>query len=71
MGNLEVLQGLREFREHLGGTLHITLLRNIGDGVEVNEMDEALVLQSIHWLRDRYERHAQGAGARAATMVSG
>ena len=71
MGNLEVLQGLREFREHLGGTLHITLLRDIGDGVEVNEMDEALVLQSIHWLRDRYERHAQGTGARAATMVSG
>ncbi len=71
MGNLEVLQGLREFREHLGGTLHITLLRNIGDGVEVNEMDEALVLESIHWLRDRYERHAQGTGARAATMVSG
>lgn len=71
MGNLEVLQGLREFREHLGGTLHITLLRDIGDGVEVNEMDEALVLESIHWLRDRYERHAQGTGARAATMVSG
>lgn len=71
MGNLEVLQGLREFREHLGGTLHITLLRDIGEGVEVNEMDEALVLQSIHWLRDRYERHAQGTGARAAAMVSG
>ena len=71
MGKLEVLQGLREFREHLGGTLHITLLRDIGDGVEVNEMDEALVLESIHWLRDRYERHAQGTGARAATMVSG
>ena len=71
MGNLEVLQGLREFREHLGGTLHITLLRDIGDGVEVNEMDEALVLQSIHWLRDRYERQAKGTGARAAAMVSG
>lgn len=71
MGKLEVLQGLREFREHLGGTLHITLLRDIGDGVEVNEMDEALVLESIHWLRDRYERHAQGTGARVATMVSG
>ena len=39
-GELVVLEGLREFREHLGGILHITLLRGIGDGFEVNEMDE-------------------------------
>src|SRR5205085_3493088 len=29
-GELTLLCGLREFREHLGGELHITLLRGIG-----------------------------------------
>ena len=32
--------GLREFREHLGGELTITLLRDIGRGEEVHVMDE-------------------------------
>ena len=40
-GRHAVLQGLREFREHLGGELTITLLSDIGVGVEVHEMDEA------------------------------
>ena len=48
-----ILTGLREFREHLGGELTITLLRNIGEGVEVHEMDHELVMQSIDWLRAR------------------
>ena len=52
-GRLEVLDGLRDFREHLGGELTITLLGGIGDGFEVHEMDEALVAQSIDWLRRR------------------
>jgi hypothetical protein len=45
-----VLKGLEEFREHLGGELTLTLLRDIGVGVEVHEMDGALVEQSIAWL---------------------
>ena len=49
-GRLTVLQGLRDFREHLGGDLTITLLSDIGVGVEVHEMDEALILESIAWL---------------------
>ena len=36
-----VLHGLREFREHLGGELTITLLTDLGGGVEVHEIDEA------------------------------
>lgn len=51
-GTYMVLEGLREFREHLGGDLHITLLRDIGDGFEVNEMNEDLVIESIHWLQN-------------------
>jgi 3-dehydroquinate synthase len=50
---LTVLTGLEEFREHLGGELTITLLKQIGQGVEVHEMDEAKVIAAIHELRQR------------------
>ena len=46
-GTYTLITGLREFREHLGGELHITLLRGIGRSFEVTEMDEALILDSI------------------------
>lgn len=48
----EVLEGLDEFREHLGGELTIMLLEAIGSGVEVHEMDKALVLKSIGKLKE-------------------
>ena len=46
-GSHTLIAGLREFREHLGGELHITLLRGIGASFEVTEMDERLILESI------------------------
>ncbi|WP_289155002.1 3-dehydroquinate synthase [uncultured Salipiger sp.] len=52
-GARAVISGLREFQEHLGGALTITLLREIGVGVEVHEMDHALVAEAIDWLRAR------------------
>ncbi len=52
-GEFAVLEGLRDFREHLGGTLTITLLAAIGTGIEVHEMDNDLVLQAIAWLKAR------------------
>lgn len=52
-GQLEVLRGLVEFREHLGGALTITLLEALGKGIEVHQMDDALVSQSIQWLKQR------------------
>ena len=52
-GSLTILAGLREFREHLGGELTITLLTGIGTGHEVNEMDEAVILDSLAWLKNR------------------
>lgn len=48
-----ILKGLDEFREHLGGELTITLLTDLGVGHEVHEMNTELVLQAMHWLRDR------------------
>jgi len=52
-GRLSLLVGLDEFQEHLGGALTITLLRDLGVGVEVNEMDAELVQQSLGWLKAR------------------
>jgi 3-dehydroquinate synthase len=52
-GRLAVLDGLDEFREHLGGALTVTLVRGVGDAVEVNEMDAAAVEKSIAWMRAR------------------
>jgi 3-dehydroquinate synthase len=52
-GEVAVLTGLREFREHLGGELTVTLLEGIGRGVEVHVMDEPLVREAIAWLKDR------------------
>lgn len=52
-GRHAVLQGLREFREHLGGELTITLLADLGTGIEVHAMDEAEVLAAIDWLAAR------------------
>jgi 3-dehydroquinate synthase len=38
-----LLSGLEEFREHLGGQLTVTMLRGIGQGFEVHELDADLV----------------------------
>jgi 3-dehydroquinate synthase len=48
----KVLEGLNEFREHLGGQLTIMLLKSIGKGVEVHEMDEKLILAAIKKLEE-------------------
>lgn len=52
-GRLTLLQGLSDFREHLGGELTVTLLAGIGRGVEVHEVDASLVADSIDWLEQQ------------------
>ena len=52
-GRLAVMVGLQEFREHLGGELTITLLEACGIGVEVHEIDDALMAAAIAWLEAR------------------
>ncbi|HSY44006.1 MAG TPA: 3-dehydroquinate synthase [Candidatus Acidoferrum sp.] len=52
-GNLRILAGLEEFREHLGGRLTITLLKEIGHGTEVHEMSSKKIITAIHKLRTR------------------
>ena len=46
-----ILEGLEEFREHLGGLLTITLLKRIGSRFEVHEMNTDVVLRSIQRLK--------------------
>jgi 3-dehydroquinate synthase len=52
-GEWTILEGLREFQEHLGGELTITLLGGIGVGVEVHEIDRERMRQAMSWLQDR------------------
>jgi len=54
MDHLHVLNGLEEFREHLGGELTITLLKEIGRGIEVHEMKLPTIIQGIHELQHRH-----------------
>ncbi len=46
-GRRLVFAGLEEFREHLGGALHITLPTAIGQKVEVTGIDDRLMEQAI------------------------
>jgi 3-dehydroquinate synthase len=55
-GQFVILKGLEEFREHLGGELTITLLRRIGEGFEVHEMNAPVVLEAIRELEERHQR---------------
>ncbi len=49
----QLLRGLQDFREHLGGELTITLLAAIGCGVEVHVMRPDLIGRSIDWLEQQ------------------
>ena len=57
-----VLEGLEEFREHLGGLLTITLLKRIGSRFEVHEMDTEVVLKAIDRLKELNQRYAANGG---------
>jgi 3-dehydroquinate synthase len=56
-GRHVLLAGLQEFREHLGGQLHVTMLREIGRSFEVNEMDDAVVRAALTDLAARADAH--------------
>ncbi len=42
-----LFSGLEEFRQHLGGRLTLTMLRGVGDPVDVNEIDRDLMKRAI------------------------
>ncbi len=52
-GEWTILEGLKDFQEHLGGELTITLLAGIGKGVEVHEIDVERMREAMAWLQQR------------------
>jgi 3-dehydroquinate synthase len=54
--SLLVLDGLEEFREHLGGELTITLLKGIGEGIEVHEISLPRMAEAIRELETRQQK---------------
>jgi 3-dehydroquinate synthase len=48
--NSPLIAGMNEFREHLGGKLTIMLLKEIGKGEEVHELDIELLKKSSEWI---------------------
>jgi 3-dehydroquinate synthase len=68
-GGLEILAGLEEFREHLGGELTVTLLEGLGRGREVHALDQRLIFVSLGWLRAR-ARAGHSPGARSHNHAS-
>ena len=51
-GRLDILAGLEQFREHLGGRLNITLPAPIGAKREVHTMDTAVIRKAINLLQE-------------------
>jgi len=51
-----LLDGLEEFREHLGGRLTVTLLEDVGRPVDVHEMDRARLTAAAERLRAHADR---------------
>jgi 3-dehydroquinate synthase len=65
-----ILDGLEEFREHLGGRLTITLLRGIGQPLEVHKIDRARMAVAMERLAAWAETHAPHAPADAPERSS-
>ena len=57
--SLVIINGLEEFREHLGGRLTITLIEAIGHGIEVNAMNLPKVIEAIYELEERHRKRSK------------
>jgi 3-dehydroquinate synthase len=57
----ELLCGLKDFQEHLGGELCVTMPIGIGRKFEVNEIDSGLVVKSIAHLKHAHSEEARTA----------
>ena len=47
-----VLEGLEEFRQHLGGRLTVTMLQGIGQPLDVHDIDLRAMSEAAKRLRD-------------------
>lgn len=54
-GSRVVMDGLDEFREHLGGELTLTLITGVGVSIDTHDIDPELMTRAIDWLQYRAE----------------
>lgn len=54
----QLLKGIQEFREHLGGQLTITLISEIGKKHDVHEIDEPKMVKALHLVNQISESKA-------------
>jgi len=59
-GTLDILHGLEQFREHLGGVLTVTLPDGIGRKREVHEMYPDVIEEALVFLKERHARAGTG-----------
>ena len=50
-GHLRVLEGLEEFREHLGGQLTVLMLKGVGEGFDVHDIDTTVMIRCMEELK--------------------
>lgn len=60
----EIFQGLEEFRQHLGGRLTLTMLRDVGQPVDVHEVDYEAMRTAVSHLKV----HAMATSATLKTV---
>jgi 3-dehydroquinate synthase len=48
---LEIIDGLQQFQEHLGGELTVTFPRGIGDKVDVHQVDLEIIEEAVQYLK--------------------
>lgn len=53
----ELFAGLEEFRQHLGGRLTLTMLKGIGDPLEIHSVDRGKMLAAIRQVAEFAQRH--------------
>jgi 3-dehydroquinate synthase len=56
-----LFEGLEEFRQHLGGRLTLTMLRGVGEPLDVHEVDDALMRDAIARLQEYGAKYSNGA----------
>jgi len=66
----QLLDGLEEFRQHLGGRLTVTMLRQIGEPINVHEVDRMQMLEAIRQVSLFGEEHLPPAVKKSSTEQS-
>ena len=62
-----LFDGLEEFRQHLGGRLTLTMLRGLGDPLEIHSVDREKMLSAIQTVAKFAKSHRSSSAAKAPT----